>query len=71
MKTMPTPPQTDSGRDAAVSYADDFSPAANKVAEESPPWPETAATTFRAGWRDVKAGRVHPIDTLWDDVDAE
>lgn len=29
-----------------------------------------AAEAFRQGWRDVKAGRVHPIETLWDGIDA-
>ena len=38
--------------------------------EEEAPWP-SAADSFRAGWRDVKAGRVHPVDTLWDGIDAE
>lgn len=31
----------------------------------------SAAESFRAGWRDVKAGRVHPINTLWDGIDAQ
>lgn len=31
----------------------------------------SAAEAFRQGWRDVKAGRVHPIDTLWDGIDAQ
>ncbi len=38
--------------------------------EEYEPWP-TAAETLREGWRDIKAGRVHPIETLWDGIDAE
>ena len=24
--------------------------------------------SFREGWRDLKADRTHPIDTLWDDA---
>ncbi len=28
------------------------------------------AESFRAGWRDMKAGRTYPIDTLWDRVEA-
>jgi hypothetical protein len=41
-----------------------------KGIEEDEPWP-TAAESFREGWRDAKAGRVHPVDTLWDGVDAD
>ncbi len=41
-----------------------------KGIEEDEPWP-TAAESFREGWSDVKAGRVHPVDTLWDGVDAD
>ena len=29
------------------------------------------AESFREGWRDVKTGRVHPVDTLWDGIDTE
>ncbi len=38
--------------------------------EEDEPWPN-AADAFREGWRDVKAGRVHPVDTLWNGIDAD
>ncbi len=38
--------------------------------EEDEPWP-SAADTFREGWRDVKAGRTRPADTLWDGIDAD
>lgn len=38
--------------------------------EEDEPWP-SAAESFREGWRDVKAGRVHPVETLWDGIDAD
>ena len=38
--------------------------------EEEEPWP-TAAESLREGWRDFKAGRIHPIDTLWDDIEAQ
>ena len=38
--------------------------------EEDEPWP-SAAESFREGWRDVKAGRVHPVDTLWDGIETE
>jgi len=31
----------------------------------------SAAESFRAGWQDVQAGRVHPIETLWDGIDAQ
>lgn len=41
-----------------------------KGIEEDERWP-TAEESFREGWRDVKAGRVHPVDTLWDGIDAE
>jgi len=41
-----------------------------KGVEEDEPWP-TAEASFREGWRDVKAGRVHPVETLWDGVDAD
>jgi hypothetical protein len=30
-----------------------------------------AAESFRQGWRDVKAGRVYPIESLWDGIDAQ
>ncbi len=35
--------------------------------EEEEPWP-SAAESFRDGWRDIEAGRVHPIATLWDGI---
>ncbi len=38
--------------------------------EADEPWP-SAAESFCEGWRDVKAGRVHPVDTLWDGVVTE
>jgi len=38
--------------------------------EEEEPWP-TATESFREGLRDAKAGRVRPIDTLWDGIDAD
>jgi hypothetical protein len=38
--------------------------------EEDEPWP-TAAESFREGWADVQAGRINPIDTLWDGIEAE
>lgn len=31
----------------------------------------SAAESFRQSWQDVKAGRVHPIETLWDGVDTQ
>lgn len=34
------------------------------------PWPD-AERSFREGWRDIKAGRTYPIETLWDGIDAE
>lgn len=37
--------------------------------EEDAPWPD-AVDCFREGWNDVKAGRIRPIDSLWDDIDA-
>ena len=30
----------------------------------------SAEESFREGWRDVQAGNTHPIETLWDDLDA-
>jgi hypothetical protein len=33
-------------------------------------WP-TAAESFREGWQDAQAGRVHDIETLWDGLDAD
>ena len=41
-----------------------------KGIEEDEPWP-TAEASLREGWDDVKAGRVHPVDTLWDGADAD
>jgi hypothetical protein len=38
--------------------------------EEEEPWP-SAAESFRDGWRDVKANRINPVDTLWDGIDSE
>lgn len=38
--------------------------------EEEEPWP-SAAESFREGWHDVKAGRVQPVETLWDGIDVE
>lgn len=38
--------------------------------EEDEPWP-TAEESLREGLRDVKAGRVYPIETLWERVNAE
>lgn len=28
-----------------------------------------AAASFEEGWRDVKAGNTHPIETLWDGIE--
>lgn len=36
---------------------------------EGDPWP-TAEECLREGLRDIKAGRVYPIGTLWDRVNA-
>ena len=30
----------------------------------------SAEESFREGWKDVIEGKTHPIDTLWDDIDA-
>lgn len=30
----------------------------------------SAEESFREGWRDMRAGRTYPIDTLWDRVEA-
>ena len=38
--------------------------------EEDEPWP-SAADSLREGWRDVKAGRGQPVDTLWNGIDAD
>jgi len=38
--------------------------------EEDEPWP-TAAESFREGLGDIKAGRVRPISTLWNGIDAD
>lgn len=38
--------------------------------EEDEPWP-SAAESFREGWRDVQAGRVQPVDTLWDGIESD
>lgn len=38
--------------------------------EDDEPWP-SAAESFREGWRDVQAGRLQPVDTLWDGIDAD
>lgn len=31
----------------------------------------SAEESFRQGWKDVVQGKVHPIETLWDDIDAQ
>lgn len=38
--------------------------------EEDEPW-LSAADSFREGWRDMKMGRTHSIDTLWDGEDMQ
>jgi hypothetical protein len=38
--------------------------------EEDEPWP-SAEECLREGLRDLKAGRVYPIETLWDRLGAE
>ncbi|MEE4379804.1 MAG: hypothetical protein V2J55_20135 [Candidatus Competibacteraceae bacterium] len=38
--------------------------------EADEPWPN-AVDSFREGWRDVKAGRTHRVDTLWDGIDVD
>ena len=38
--------------------------------EEDEPWP-SAAESFREGWRDVQAGRVQPVETLWDGIESD
>jgi hypothetical protein len=30
----------------------------------------TAAKSFRQGWKETLAGDIHPVNTLWDDIDA-
>jgi len=30
----------------------------------------TAEESFREGWQDVVDGKTHPIETLWDGIDA-
>ena len=32
---------------------------------------QTASESFREGWEDVKAGKTHPLDTLWDGAETE
>jgi hypothetical protein len=34
------------------------------------PWP-SAGDAFAEGWRDLKAGRTQPLDTLWDGIQPE
>lgn len=31
----------------------------------------SAEDSFRDGWRDVQQGKVYPVDTLWDGIDAQ
>lgn len=38
--------------------------------EAEEPWP-VASNAFREGWRDARAGRTQPIETLWDGIDAD
>jgi len=38
--------------------------------EADEPWPR-AAEAFREGWRDVRAGRTQPLDSLWDGIDTD
>ena len=30
-----------------------------------------AADSFRQGWREAQRGETSPVETLWDDIDAE
>lgn len=30
-----------------------------------------AADSFRQGWREARQGETSPVETLWDDIDAE
>ncbi|HSO81916.1 hypothetical protein [Thiocapsa sp.] len=38
--------------------------------EADEPWP-SARESFREGWTDALAGRVSPVETLWDGIDAD
>ncbi len=38
--------------------------------EEDEPWPAAAQSLYE-GLRDAKAGRVQPIDTLWNGIDVD
>lgn len=38
--------------------------------EEDEPWP-SAEESLREGWDDVKAGRVHPIEELWEGIEPD
>ena len=38
--------------------------------EEDEPWP-SATDSFKAGWRDARAGRVHSVESLWDGITAD
>jgi hypothetical protein len=38
--------------------------------EADEPWP-SASESFGEGWTDALAGRVRPVETLWDDIDAD
>lgn len=37
--------------------------------EAEEPWPD-APESFREGWRDMRAGRLGRVETLWDDSEA-
>jgi len=30
-----------------------------------------AAASFRQGWQEAQQGATYPVETLWDDIDAE
>ena len=38
--------------------------------EADEPWP-SASESFREGWTDVLAGRVRPVETLWDGIESD
>ena len=38
--------------------------------EEDDAWP-TPKEMFRDAWEDMKAGRTHPVEELWDGIDAD
>lgn len=70
-KTMATQSYTDKLNEEIQHVPAEYLPALLNIVHsfrESVSLP-SAADSFEEGWKDVKAGNTHPIDTLWDGIE--